>query len=82
MLNLNCYEQNILSIEENSEIMLEVHGESNCYRPIKNGDGSWDMKMLYVEGKYYGLSCQNIYELRALLLADYATDIITKAFIL
>ena len=34
MLNLNCYEQNILSIEENSEIMLEVHGESKCYRPI------------------------------------------------
>lgn len=81
MLNLDANEQNILSIEEDTEIMLEVHGESNSYKPIKNSDGSWDIKMLYIDNKYYGLSCENIGELRALLLADYATGIITKAFI-
>lgn len=81
MLNLDVNEQNILSIVEDMEIMLEVHGESNCYKLIKHNDGSWDMEMLYAKDKYYGLSCENISELRALLLADYATNIITKAFI-
>lgn len=81
MLNLDFNEQNILSIEEDTEIMLEVRGECDSYKPIKNSDGSWDMKMLFIKDKYYGLSCENISELRALLLADYATGIITKAFI-
>lgn len=81
MLNLDMNEQNILSITEDTEIMLKVHGESNFYKPIKHNDGSWDIEMVYTKNKYYGLSCENINELRALLLADYATNIITKAFI-
>ena len=39
-------------------------------------DGSWDMA--YTKNYTYGLSCENIDELKAMLLADYATGIITK----
>lgn len=81
MLNLDYNQQNILSIEEDTEIMLEVYGECNCYRLIKNSDESWDLKKMFLKDEYYGLSCENIDELKALLLADYATGIIIKAFI-
>lgn len=80
MLDLDINEQSILSIEENTEILMEVHGETKTYKPIQNSDGSWDMDVVYQENAIYGLSCENIRELRALLLADYATGIITKVF--
>lgn len=80
MFDLDINEQNILSITEDKEVLMEVHGETKTYRPIKNSDDSWDMDVVYEENAIYGLSCENLRELRALLLADYATGIITKVF--
>ena len=80
MLDLDINEQNILSITEDKEVLMEMHGVTKTYRPIKNSDDSWDMDVIYEENAIYGLSCENIKELRALLLADYATGIITKVF--
>ena len=80
MFNLDINEQNILNISEDKDVLMEVHGETNTFRPVKRSDDSWDLDMVYVENGIYGLSCENIMELRALLLADYATGIITKVF--
>lgn len=80
MFDLDINEQNILSISEYKDVLMEVHGETKTYRPIKNSDDSWDMNVVHQENAVYGLSCENIKELIALLLADYATGIITKVF--
>lgn len=80
MFDLDINEQNILSISEDKEVLMEVHGETKTYRPIKNLDDSWDMDVVYQKNVVYGFSCKNIRELRALLLANYATGIITKVF--
>lgn len=80
MFDLDINEQNILSLTEDKEILMEVHGEIKTYRPIKASDSSWDLKVVCEENSVYGLSCENFKELKALLLADYATEIITKVF--
>lgn len=81
MFDFDNYEQAILSIEENTEILLTVNGKSDTYKPVLNSDESWDLDMIYSDNKSYGLSCQSLKELRYLLLADYATGIITNAYI-
>ena len=63
-------------ISEDDIILMTVHGETKAYKPIEESDGSWDM--VYSDTGIYGLSCENIDELRAMLLADYATGIITN----
>ena len=80
MLNLDINEQNILSIEPGMDIYMEVHGETNGYEMCQNKDDSWDLVTLNDKDYIYGLSCDNIKELRARLLADYAIGIITKVF--
>lgn len=81
MFDFDNYEQAILSIEENTEILLTVKGKSDTYKPILNSDESWDLDVVYSDYKRYGLSCENLKELKYLLLADYATGIITSAYI-
>lgn len=80
MFDLDINEQNILSLTEDKEILMEILGETKAYKPIKNSDDSWDMDVVHQENAIYELSCESFKELRALLLADYATGIITKAF--
>ena len=80
MLNWDINEQNILSIEPNMEIYMEVHGDTESYEVYKNKDDSWDLVAINDKDYIYGLSCDNIKELRARLLADYAIGIITKVF--
>ncbi|MDY3928301.1 MAG: hypothetical protein SOZ34_02945 [Clostridia bacterium] len=80
MLNLDINEQNILSIEPDMEIYMEVHGDTEGYKVYKNKDDSWDLVAINDRNYIYGLSCDNIKELRARLLADYAIGIITKVF--
>ena len=78
-MNLDINEQNILSLTEDKEIVMEVHGKTKTYLPIKEADSSWDLKVVNEENHIYGLSCESFKELRAFLLVDYATGIITKA---
>lgn len=80
MLNLDINEQNILSIEPNMEIYMEVHGDTKGYEVYKDKDDSLDLVAINDKDYIYGLSCDNIKELRARLLADYAIGIITKVF--
>lgn len=80
MLNLDANEQNILSIEPNMEVYMEVHGDTKGYKMYQDKDDSWDLVALNDEEYIYGLSCDNVKELRARLLADYAIGIITKVF--
>lgn len=80
MLNLDINEQNILSIEPNMEIYMEVHGDTKGYEVYKDKDDSLDLVTINDKDYIYGLSCDNIKELRARLLADYAIGIITKVF--
>ena len=76
MLNLDKTQKNILSITKGDIVLMTVYGETKAYTPIMESDGSWDMA--YTKNHTYGLSCENIDELKAMLLADYATGIITK----
>ena len=76
MLNLDKTQENILSITKDDIVLMTVYGETKAYTPIVEYDGSWDMG--YTKNHTYGLSCENIDELKAMLLADYATGIITK----
>ena len=76
MLNLDKTQENILSITKDDIVLMTVHGETKAYKPIEESDGSWDM--VYSDTGIYGLNCENIDELRAMLLADYATGIITN----
>lgn len=76
MLNLDKTQENILSITKNDIVLITVYGETKAYAPIVEPDGSWDMA--YNKKDTYGLSCLNIDELKAMLLADYATGIITN----
>lgn len=78
MFDIDINELNILSIAENKEVFMEVNGKTDKYIPIRNSDDSWDMDVVKENNASYGLSCENIRELRALLLADYALGIITK----
>ena len=74
-------EKAILSISPDTAITLTVHGETNVYKPYCSKDGSWDMKVVGRDDIVYGLSCCNIRELRAMLLADYANGTIANAYI-
>ena len=76
MLNLDKTQKNILNITKDDIVLITVYGETKAYAPIMKSDGSWDMA--YTKNNTYGLSCTNIDELKAMLLADYATAIITK----
>ena len=76
MLNLDKTQENILSITKADIVLMTVYGETKAYIPIVKSDGSWDMA--YTKRYTYGLSCEKIDELKAMLLADYATGIITK----
>lgn len=76
-MKLDETQRNILNISKNSIVQLTVYGETKAYIPIKEPDGSWDMR--YSESGTYGLSCIDLNELKAYLLVDYATGIITDA---
>ena len=76
MLNLDKTQENILSLTKGDIVLMTVYGETKAYTPIVESDGSWDMA--YTKNHTYGLRCENIDELKAMLLADYATGIITK----
>ena len=67
----------LLRLTSESVIMMTVHGETKTYRPIKAADDSWDMDVVGKTNESYGLSCESLKELKYLLLADYATGIIT-----
>lgn len=79
MLYLDENEKSLLSIDENTQIEMEVHGKTKTYKLIKESDNSWDMKVVNEKNAIYGLSCESVKELRATLLVDYAIGIITKA---
>ena len=76
MLNLDNTQENILSITKGDIVLMTVYGETKAYIPMKAVDDSWDMYCN--QNCTYGLSCENIDELKAMLLADYATGIITN----
>ena len=49
MFDLDINEQNILNISEDKDILMEMHGEINTFRPVKRSDDSWDLDMVYVK---------------------------------
>ena len=79
-LILDTNEINILSLTLDKEIYLQANGETRKYKPIINNDGSWDLIDINDDNIVYDLSCTNLKELRAMLLVDYATGILTKAY--
>ena len=76
MIKLDTVQENILSITDKSIVLMTVYGETKSYTPMKAADDSWDMYCN--QNCTYGLNCENIDELKAMLLADYATGIITN----
>lgn len=77
----DAIENAILNINQNTIVTMTVHGETKRYTPHCNSDKSWDMNIVNNDNAVYGLSCCNMRELRALLLADYANGTITNVCI-
>lgn len=68
-------ELEVLSIEENSTVEILIDGSWTIFKPYESSDNSWDLVNTTNPKHVYGLSCINIGELKALLLADFYTDI-------
>lgn len=66
--------------KEHKETYMEIYGDTKGYKMYQDKDDSWDLVALNDEEYIYGLSYDNIKELRARLLADHAIGIITKVF--
>lgn len=79
MLNLDVSEQNILSMTEDTEITLTIYSKTDTYHPVKEPDDNWELYSSTQKDCIYGLSCDNLKEMRAALFTDYARGIITKA---
>lgn len=77
----DAIENTILSINKDALVTMTVHGETKTYTAHYDADKSWDMTVVNENNVSYGLSCSNMRELRALLLADYASGIITNVCI-
>ena len=77
----DAIENTILSINKDTLVTMTVHGETKTYTAHCDADESWDMAVVNEDNASYGLSCCNMRELRALLLADYASGIITNVCI-
>lgn len=70
----------INSIKKGVQFNMTVRNETDTYFPVKQSDGSWDLKC--TEDKdgveaWYGVSCVNLRELKSILKEDYKNGLIT-----
>lgn len=75
MVRLNRIQQNILSITRDSVVRITALGRAVQYKPERESDGSWVMRD--ANTCTYNLRCCNMAEMRARLLADYASGTIS-----